>query len=217
MDITIQDMLDMPLHEHLKVDGGTCILRVPGGWIYEILDDYDNNSPETYTRTFVPEPAPMAFEVLRNNTTQPAIENVVDVKTESIQETKQTVQESKHPLIGVISIGIGDYERLINGENNPINFYNGRWSEISFSPQDVEYHEINTKSDMKDMLFDMVIMTPEALADNRSAFIKIASNDYLKPNVSEDISNVFNSATFQHHIRILSIQILEGKEGNTNE
>ena len=55
---TLQEMLDMELHHMLRLDRDFTILRVPGGWIYEIIDAYnDNNDVPIINNIFVPEPS----------------------------------------------------------------------------------------------------------------------------------------------------------------
>jgi len=54
-------MLGMRLHEDFEVDEGLIIMKVPGGWIYKILEiegetDHDK-CPTVRAAVFVPEPA----------------------------------------------------------------------------------------------------------------------------------------------------------------
>ncbi len=49
----LEDLFKLELHETLRVDKYTVVLRVPGGWIYDSSSEFG-----TYA-VFVPEPPPV--------------------------------------------------------------------------------------------------------------------------------------------------------------
>jgi len=49
--VTLQKMVDMPLHQGEKIDSCTWVTRIPGGWLYETYVE-----GESRTAVFVPLP-----------------------------------------------------------------------------------------------------------------------------------------------------------------
>ncbi len=52
-EITLIEMIDMPLHDVRLFENNFQILRVPGGWLYERIHEFENGM--YMTTTFVPE------------------------------------------------------------------------------------------------------------------------------------------------------------------
>lgn len=55
--ITIEEMLELKIHDTVKIENGVQAVRVPGGWIYYLQTAVDTTPSET----FVPEPVQLDY------------------------------------------------------------------------------------------------------------------------------------------------------------
>lgn len=54
----IKEMLDLKIHDTVKIENGVQAVRVPGGWIYYLQTDVSTTPAET----FVPEPYSLNYD-----------------------------------------------------------------------------------------------------------------------------------------------------------
>lgn len=56
--MNVQDMLNLKIHDVIKIENGVLATRVPGGWIYYLQTDINTTPAET----FVPEPYSLNYD-----------------------------------------------------------------------------------------------------------------------------------------------------------
>jgi len=91
--VTLQQLLDMNLHEYIYWNMYDMMVRVPGGWIYTVQK----------TPIFVQEPSDDAEFNEVEKIVEEEVKNGVRSKDQEVQKDESVCSESVHPDLGAVA------------------------------------------------------------------------------------------------------------------
>jgi len=78
--MTLQEMLDMELHHRTQYAQWETLMRVPGGWLYEVAERVGEEGEWHTSTTFVPEPGDPVVDAIDRASTH--LSNIADLMLE---------------------------------------------------------------------------------------------------------------------------------------